>query len=152
MANNNDQTFLEKIIVTHAGISITILRIFIGWIFFTAGMGKLFGWSTYGGWVVTMSYLEQIGVPSPDIVIFVLSLIEFVGGFFLMAGIFVRLAAIPFLIMMTVGLATVHRYVGMQFPFLLWIASVVLLEYGGGKLSIDSILTKMLERRMVPKV
>lgn len=141
----NDRWSLNKIVETKSGLSISFLRIFLGWTFFTAGMGKLFGLSSYGGWAVSKSYFIQLGIPFPEAMTFILGLIEFIGGFFLLAGIFTRLAAAPFLITMAAAILTVHRTEGTMYPFLLWVSAAVLLEHGGGKWSMDRLLSQRIE-------
>lgn len=123
-------------------LSLTILRAIVGYIFLTAGLGKLFGWSSYGGWALNYTFFEQVGIPFPNAMFILVGLLETLGGMSLILGLFVRILAIPLIIIMVVAITVVHRQVGYQFPVLLYAACWVLIECGSGKYSLDSQINK----------
>ena len=106
--------------------------------------------------------LEQIGVPLPDAMAWVSTVIEILGGVAILAGAFVAVVSIPLIVMMLVAMFTVHlRYGfsaintigltadGPQFGppgyevNLLYIAGLLALILGGaGRCSIDRLLAR----------
>lgn len=67
------------------------MRVVLAVIFFPHGARKLFGWFRGVGFETTMSLFEMLGVPW--IFGLLVMLIEFVGAFFLLAGLLSRLVA-----------------------------------------------------------
>lgn len=67
------------------------MRIVLAIIFFPHGARKIFGWFGGAGFDTTMGLFEMLGVPW--IVGLMVMLIEFVGAFFLVAGLLSRLVA-----------------------------------------------------------
>ena len=53
-------------------------------------------------------YFEFIGIPAPELMVYVAGLTEFVGGIALLAGLAVRWFAIPLMFTMIVAAATAH--------------------------------------------
>jgi uncharacterized membrane protein YphA (DoxX/SURF4 family) len=78
------------------------LRIYLGPIFIIAGYNKL----QYAGHLAP--YFEGLGIPAPEIMVWVAALTEFVGGIALIAGLAVRWFAIPLMFTMVVAAATAH--------------------------------------------
>ncbi len=136
---------IKNIISTEGGISVSVLRILVGVTFFQAGIGKLFGWSSYGGGAVTKSYFEQIGNPAPEISLMVVGTIELLAGSLLIVGLFTRIASFPLFILMYVAILTVHRVVGYSYPLFIYCSAAVLMQHGSGPFSLDTWLNKRIK-------
>jgi putative oxidoreductase len=78
------------------------LRVYLGPIFILAGMNKLSNAANVAG------YFEFLGIPAPELMVYVAGLTEFVGGIALLAGLAVRWFAIPLMFTMIVAAATAH--------------------------------------------
>lgn len=78
------------------------VRIFLAPIFILAGWAKLSNAES------TASFFEYIGIPAPELMVYVAGLSEFVGGWLLLIGLAVRWAAVPLIISMMVAAVTVH--------------------------------------------
>ncbi len=78
------------------------LRVYLGPIFVLAGMNKLSNAANVA------SYFEFLGIPAPELMVYVAGLTEFVGGIALLAGLAVRWFAIPLMFTMIVAAATAH--------------------------------------------
>lgn len=86
-----------------------ILRIVLGVIFVAHGAAKMFG---DGGPGAAAGFLGSLGVPVPILASWVVTLLEFVGGMFLIVGVFVLPAAILLAIHMLLGIILVHAQSG----------------------------------------
>ena len=141
-----------------------LLRLIIGYGFLAHGWAKLSrGPEGFG------KLLHQIGVPLPEVTAWVSTLLELLGGLAILVGAFVVVVSVPLIVMMLVGMFTVHlRYGfsaintigltpdGPQFGppgyevNLLYIAGLLVLILGGaGAWSIDRLLARrknVLER------
>jgi putative oxidoreductase len=134
------------------------LRLVIGIGFMVHGWAKLSkGPSGFG------KLLAQIGIPAPELMAWIVALLEFVGGIAIILGAFVTLVSIPLIITMLVAMFTVHlpygfssiKTVGLtpsgpEFGApgyevnLLYIAGLIaLMLIGAGRLSVD----RMMRRR-----
>lgn len=83
--------------------SLLLLRLVIGCGFMVHGWAKLDrGPEKFAG------VLAWIGIPSPDLMAWVVTLIELLGGFALAAGAFVTLIGMPLIAIHLVALATIH--------------------------------------------
>lgn len=82
-----------------------ILRIVLGVIFVAHGASKLFGEGGPGG---LGGFLGSLGVPAPVLAAWLVTLLEFVGGMFLIVGLFVVPTAILLAIHMAMGIVLVH--------------------------------------------
>lgn len=133
------------------------LRLLIGFGFAAHGFSKLSaGPQKFAG------ILQTIGVPMPNLMAWLTTLIEFFGGLAVMAGAFVSVVSIPLTIIMLVAMFTIHlpygfsaiRLMGItenvpQFGTpgievnLLYIVGLLTLVLGGaGSFSIDYMLTR----------
>lgn len=66
---------------------ILILRIHWGWLFFAAGFKKL------GALDQTIGFFGSLGIPFPEIMVYVVAIIELVGGLMLLFGFGSRIAS-----------------------------------------------------------
>lgn len=123
------------------------MRLFWGWQFFIGGWHKLHKIASIG------DYFATLGIPWPLLNAYLVSSIEFVGGFLLLIGLASRLASIPLSIIMVVALLTAHpipfaellndpQKLVDQAPFNFLLTSLIVLAFGPGAFSIDALLKK----------
>jgi putative oxidoreductase len=100
--------------------------------------------------------LEQLGVPAPSIMAWVVALAEFAGGVAIALGLFTRLAALGHACVMAVAIASVHhsqgfmagatmgprgpQATGYEWQLALLCIALCLVIRGAGPLSIDAII------------
>jgi putative oxidoreductase len=123
------------------------LRLYWGWQFAQTGWGKL----THLG--RTAGYFESLDIPLPKINAIMAGGTECVGGVLLALGLFARPASVPLIFTMLVAYWTADREalnaIGSDpdkfvtaAPFLFLLASLIVLVFGPGKLSLDALLGK----------
>jgi len=83
------------------------LRLVVGFGFAAHGYAKLSRGPANFGWI-----LESLGVPEPNLVAWVTSLFELVGGVSVMAGAFVLPLAVPLSLIMLTAMFKVHLQYG----------------------------------------
>ena len=88
------------------------LRLMLGIAFVYHGFPKVFSSAGHEGFV---GMLQNIGVPAPGLMAWVVGLIELFGGLALMAGAFVLIVSALLIINMLVALFTVHLPNGFSF-------------------------------------
>jgi len=98
---------LEKIFSPYRDYSLFILRLFVGAVFIAHGALKLFG--GLGGFA---GFLQQHGVPAPDLMAPFVAGVEFLGGVAIILGLGTRTAALLLAGVMVVAMATVTLKVG----------------------------------------
>ena len=122
--------------------TLTLLRLVLGVIFAYHGYLKLF---VPGGFKGTVGFFLAIGIPLPFYSAFLIALVEFVGGIFLLLGIVTKLATAALIIEMLVAFFKVHLKNGLvisqtaygyEFVLLLLAALVVVLVNGAGAFSL----------------
>jgi putative oxidoreductase len=132
-----------------------VTRVVLGLAFFLDGRGK---WMNLDEKVIP--YFTQLGIPFPAANAAFISLLELVGGLFLMAGLGTRIFAFLLSCTMAVALLTADREaLAEKFPadftdvssfayllFLLW-----LLFYGPGAVSLDWLVSRYLISRPLGK-
>lgn len=97
---------MEALLATDASLSLMILRLVLGVIFFAHGAQKVLGW--YGGYGLkgTVGYMTSLGLPLP--MAYLVCFFEFIGGIGLMLGFLARLSALAVGIVMVGAISTVH--------------------------------------------
>src|SRR3972149_5585939 len=98
---------LEKIFGPYRDYSLFVLRLFVGGGFVAHGALKLFG-----GLKGFAGFLQQAGVPSPDIMAPLVAAVEFLGGVALILGLGTRTAGLVLTTVMIVAMATVTLQIG----------------------------------------
>jgi uncharacterized membrane protein YphA (DoxX/SURF4 family) len=78
------------------------LRIYLAPIFILAGSNKLKHAEHLG------PYFESLGIPAPELMVYIAGLTELLGGIALLAGLAVRWAAIPLMFTMVIAATTAH--------------------------------------------
>jgi putative oxidoreductase len=126
----------------NAGWGLMILRIAVGIVFLMHGGQKLF---VYGFGGVGASF-AKMGIPMPEVMAVVVTLVEFLGGLALVLGLFTRWAALLLAINMLVAMFKVHFRAGFflpqgyEFTFVLAAANIALALAGPGNLALERML------------
>lgn len=125
-------------------LGITILRVTVGLVFVIHGLQKLFVIRFAG----VSQMLAAIGIPLPDVAAVALTLVEFIGGLLLIAGLFTRWAALLLAVDMAVALVAVHLRNGFFLPggfeytLTLLAANIALALSGPGALALDRLMKR----------
>jgi putative oxidoreductase len=124
-------------------------RVLLGWLFFINAWPRLTGGT--GGFA---GYLKTLGVPSPELMAWVATIVEIVAGAALILGVATRYAALAAVIYTAITILLAHRYweypaaqqMGQYFNFLknLAIMGGLMLVFvtGAGRFSVDGWLRK----------
>jgi putative oxidoreductase len=125
-----------------------VVRLIWGWQFTITGWGKL----THLGHVT--GFFASLGIPLPGLMAPAISLLEFVGGILLIAGLLTRLTGLLLAADMVVAYLvsdrdTIHtlftndpsKFWGAD-PFTFLMASLVVLAFGAGAFSLDRLIQK----------
>src|SRR5215210_4432780 len=130
-----------------AGLAPLVVRVIVGVIMFAHGLQKLtqMGPGNFGG-----QMLAGLGVPLPELMGYVVTFVELVGGILLIVGLFSRIAALSLTIDLVVAILLVKLNVGLIAPqgsgagaeldLALIAGLLVVLLAGPGKLSVDHTL------------
>ena len=144
---------LKRLMSTSDDVSLTILRLVLGVVFFAHGAQKMLGWFGGYGFHGTMGFFTHMGMPAA--VAFLIICTEFFGGLGLIVGLLTRIAALGIGCEMIGAIFMVHlpngffmNWVGTQkgegFEYHLLVIAVAatLLLRGAGAFSVDRALTK----------
>lgn len=146
-------SYLQSLVATGDSFAATALRLALGIMILPHGLQKAFGWFGGYGFKGTMGYLTGT-VGAPWIFAFLAILAETVGAVMLITGFGTRVAALGIGGVMLIA-ALQHRTngffmnwtgaqkgEGIEFHLLALGMVVALLILGGGKLSVDSALSR----------
>jgi putative oxidoreductase len=123
------------------------VRLYWGWQFAQTGWGKLMNLDRTAG------FFASLDIPLPKLNAVLAGGTECLGGVLLLLGLFARPAAVPLIFTMLVAYGTANRdalnaivsnpdeFVTAA-PFLFLLASLIVLAFGPGKLSLDAMLGK----------
>ena len=130
-------------------MGLLVLRIGLGIIFFAHGAWKLFGWFGGPGLEGATGFFAGIGIPAPDIMGWVVSITEMLGGLLLILGLFVRLFGALLAIDMLTATITFHLPAGffltsqgpdgLEFTLIMCLASLAVALSGAGAYSLDAM-------------
>ncbi len=126
-----------KLSQTSAGYGILLLRLVVGYVFFQAGAGKLFGWFGGIGTENFAAFLQSMSIPAPLFHAYLVGVTELVGGACLVLGLLTRLVSIPLAITMIVAIFVAHRDGDFYYPLMILMSLIALMDTGAGKLSMD---------------
>ena len=120
-------------------VPLTLIRVYLFFVFWYAGTGKIDNFDKFSG------YLGTLGVPLPDILSWMVIVTEAGGAALLLVGLFVRWMSVPLLIIMFFAGYLVHyqngwahEANGIEFAAIYSLMILTLLCFGGGKyLSLD---------------
>ncbi len=127
---------LNKIFGPAAAWGPFFLRVAVGVIFVVHGAQKLFGAFDGSGLEGFSRMIAGLGLRPAMAWAAAVALIEFVGGIFLILGMMTRLAALLIAVVMAVAVIFVHLphgFFDLEFPLVLFAASLCLLLTGGGR-------------------
>lgn len=144
----------KNLIRTKADISVCLLRVMLGVIFFPHGAQKALGWFGGYGFKATMSHFtENMHIPAIFALLAILS--EFLGSIALIFGFLTRLAAFGIASVMVVAISMVHAHngffmnwsgtqkgEGIEYHLLVLAIAVALMIKGAGSFSIDRKISK----------
>jgi putative oxidoreductase len=155
---------LEKYyrLLIRAGLSLQspfllAVRLYWGWQFMETGWGKL----TDIGKVI--GFFTDLGIPAPMLNAYLVSALEFGGGLFLILGFGSRLVALPLVIDMIAAYVTADREALLSIfsspdkftaaaPYTFLIASLIVLIFGPGRVSVDALLAERKAGRDVRQI
>ncbi|OOV20488.1 DoxX family protein [Flavobacterium sp. LM4] len=150
---------MKKILSTNTNnISALLARLTLGIVVFPHGAQKLLGWYGGYGFEGTMGFLtEQAGLPY--LIALLVILIEFFGALFLIFGFATRVAAFGILVNFIGVVITTHLHSGffmnwysepnkgegLEYFVLLFGLTLIALISGGGKASIDGLISENIK-------
>jgi putative oxidoreductase len=147
----------RKLLSTSDDWTLTLLRLFLGVIFFAHGAQKALGWFGGYGFSGTMGFFtNMMHIPAPFAFLAICA--EFLGGIGLILGLLGRVAAFGITCNMVVAVLLVHSKIGffmnwtgqqkgegIEYHLLAIAVAVVLMVKGSGAFSIDRALTAKSE-------
>ncbi len=148
---------LRKLLATSDDWTLTLLRLFLGVIFFAHGAQKTLGWFGGYGFSGTMGFFTgMLHIPAPFAFLAICA--EFLGSIGLILGLLGRVAAFGITINMLVAVLMVHgqfgffmnwsgqqKGEGFEYHLLAIVVAVVLMVRGSGAFSIDRALSSKAE-------
>ena len=128
-----------------AAYAVALVRAVAGFLFVTISTGKFFDHAQEA------VDFDRYGVPSPELVVYLVGVVELVGGLLLVLGLLTRPAAAALALTLVGAIATAGRVEGGSFhlgvgPALLAVM-LLLLWVGSGRPAVDPVL----EHRFDPK-
>ena len=142
---------ISQLLNTDAGWGALILRVPVGLILAAHGAQKLFGWFGGYGLEATGQWMASIGLVPGLLMAFLAGAAEFFGGLALALGLLTRPAALVNAVAMAVATFVVHLENGLfmsnngyEYALVLLAASLALMIAGGGKLSVDRVISKRM--------
>lgn len=128
-------------------VTLLLLRLLFGFLFFQAGYGKL------GHMEGVILFFTSLGIPVPAAQAYFVAYLEMIGGGLLIIGFATRIISFPLIITMLVALFTAHGddltldlsgvVASAPFPYLM--ALLVIIFFGAGKYSLDRLTLKAAE-------
>jgi putative oxidoreductase len=144
---------MKRLLTTSNDVTLTMLRLVLGVVFFAHGAQKMLGWFGGYGFHGTMGFFEHMGLPAP--VAFLVICTEFFGGLGLIVGLLTRIAALGIGFEMIVAVFMVHlpngffmnwagnqKGEGFEYHLLAIAIAATLLLRGAGKFSADQALSQ----------
>jgi putative oxidoreductase len=119
-------------------LALLVMRLALGAVMVGHGYHKVFG-----GLHHHAQFVASLGLPAWTA--YISSFTEFLGGLFVMMGLFTRVAAFAICINLLVAIAKVHFHnglmgnVGYEFPLALAALAFALIFFGGGPIALDHI-------------
>ncbi len=145
---------MRKLLSTSNDLTLTMLRLILGIVFFAHGAQKMLGWFGGYGFKGTMGFFtQQMHIPAPFAFLAICA--EFFGGLGLIVGLLSRIAAFGIMCNMLVAVMTVHIHngffmnwtgqqkgEGFEYHLLALALLLVVLVKGAGALSVDHVLSE----------
>ncbi len=145
--------FIANIFTSNNSVSSLVLRVPVGIILTAHGAQKLFAW--FGGYGLegTGQWMESIGLAPGFLMALLAGSAEFFGGLALILGALTRPAALVSAFTMVVAIFSVHASNGLfmsnngyEFALSLLAATAALTIQGGGKFSVDGLISNKLTK------
>lgn len=144
---------MRKLLATSNDLTLTVVRLILGIVFFAHGAQKMLGWFGGYGFHGTMGFLTaKLGIPAP--LAFLAIAAEFFGGLGLIVGLLGRIAAFGIAVNMLVAIVTVHmanglfmnwtgqqKGEGFEYHLLAIALCLLIMVKGSGALSLDRALS-----------
>lgn len=143
----------KRLLSTSNDVTLTILRLVLGVVFFAHGAQKMLGWFGGYGFHATMGFFTHGGMPAP--LAFLVICTEFFGGLGLMVGLLTRVAALGIAGLMVGAIFMVHlqngffmnwmgtqKGEGIEYHLLAIAIAATLLLRGAGAFSADRVSSK----------
>jgi putative oxidoreductase len=144
----------RKLINTTDDFAMTVLRLFLGVVFFAHGAQKTLGWFGGYGFSATMGFFtHQMGIPAPLAALAIAA--EFLGGIGLLLGFLGRIAAFGIACNMVIAIVMVHQHFGffanwtgqqkgegIEYHIMAIAIALAIMIKGSGALSVDRALSK----------
>ncbi|MGB9237161.1 MAG: DoxX family protein [Terriglobales bacterium] len=143
---------MKRLLGTSNDLSLTILRLVLGVVFFAHGAQKMLGWFGGFGFHATMGFFGHLGMPAP--VAFLVICTEFFGGLGLIVGLLTRIVALGIGVEMIGAILMVHlpngffmnwagnqKGEGFEYHLLAIAIAAALLLRGAGRFSADGALS-----------
>ncbi len=143
---------------TREDYALTVLRLFLGVVFFAHGAQKMLAWFGGPGFSATMQEFAQSGIPA--FLAFLAICAEFFGGLGLIVGLLGRIAALGIMVNMIVAILAVHAPYGFfmnwtgqqqgegyEYHLLAIGMSLATIISGSGAMSIDAALSRRAAMR-----
>ena len=145
------KALIQRVLTTDNSLSGLLMRISAGVIFAAHGAQKLFGSFGGGGLEGTAQWMASIGLEPGYLMALAAGSAEFFGGIALLLGLLTRPAAFVLAMTMLVAVITVHLPNGLflsnngyEFGLALLAITGAIVLNGGGKLSLDRLLSARL--------
>jgi putative oxidoreductase len=129
-----------------------VVRLYWGWQFFQTGLGKLTNISK------VVDFFASLGIPLPTLNAYFVGCLECIGGALLFLGLGSRIIALPLTFNMLVAYTTADREAFFSIfsdpskfyaadPFTFLFASVLILVFGPGTFSLDTVIGYLGKRK-----
>jgi len=142
---------MKKLVVAYSNISnklskakdlpLLFMRLVLAYGFYDPAIKK---WNNMSD---IISWFDSVGMPFPTINAYMAATTEITGVILLTLGLFTRIISIPLMVVMLVAINTVHwsngfeaGNNGFEIPLYYLIMLFTLTIYGGGKISLDSLI------------
>lgn len=113
-----------------------VIRLVAGLVFVGAGVLK------FTAHAAEVQAFEEYGFTDPDLLVYLIGVVEVLGGAFLLVGLLTRLAALGLAINMAVATATAGPS---AVNLALLVSMLALVVLGGGRLALDARLARRLQ-------
>jgi putative oxidoreductase len=149
---------VDLLFATYPSLSMLLVRLGAGIVFFAHGAQKVFGWFGGPGLKATIATFQQY-MKIPPAATVLAAFLECFGGLALIVGLLVRPAALGLTVVMLVAIVKVHgrngfflnmsgtpgKGHGFEFNFVLLMMLLAILVAGAGVLSVDRMLRPLGE-------
>lgn len=139
-----------KILNSLKDLPLLALRLILAYGFYEPAMKKLGNIDAVSQWFASMNY------PLPTLNAYLSGITEITGVIFLILGLGMRFVTLPLLFIMVIAISTVHfgngfaaGNNGYEIPLYYMLMLFTLLIYGGGRISLDSILAKIFSKAKI---